>query len=168
MAGLRDDPGYFTAIQYNTSSWRPEGASRKRKTIPSSRRRGVQNFAAETGSARPGVHGRAMRKKPCACRKSRCSGSASTISRRAPSTAPSTGPPTSLPVPERPTRGPEANVIRLLLYTGCRRGEIQALKWHEVDDGSLNLSDSKTTPRCVYLNQAARTIIERQHRTESA
>ena len=71
-------------------------------------------------------------------------------------------------VADRPSRGPKADVIRLLLYTGNRRGEIQALKWHEVDDASLNLSDSKTGPRRVYLNQAARTIIGRQPRTESA
>ncbi len=57
--------------------------------------------------------------------------------------------------------------IRLLLFTGCRRGEILHLKWKDVGDEVLDLSDSKTGPRRVYLNSAARNIIENQPRTDS-
>ena len=70
-------------------------------------------------------------------------------------------------VSERPSRQAQADIIRLLLFTGCRRGEILHLKWKEVGDDVLDLSDSKTGPRRVYLNSAARSIIARQPRTDS-
>ena len=41
-------------------------------------------------------------------------------------------------VAERPSRQPAADVIRLLLLTGCRRAEITDLKWQEVSDDSLH------------------------------
>ena len=58
----------------------------------------------------------------------------------------------------------QADIIRLLLLTGCRRGEILALRWNEVDGDTIALADSKTGPRTVYLNAGARHIIERQPR----
>ncbi|MCY4469963.1 MAG: site-specific integrase [Thiotrichales bacterium] len=61
----------------------------------------------------------------------------------------------------------QADIIRLLLLTGCRRGEILALRWSEVDGDTIALADSKTGPRKVYLNAQARRIIERQPRGES-
>ena len=61
----------------------------------------------------------------------------------------------------------QADIIRLLLLTGCRRGEILALRWSEVDGDTLALGDSKTGPRKVVLNAQARRIIERQPRRES-
>ena len=64
-------------------------------------------------------------------------------------------------------RRAQADIIRLLLFTGCRRGEILHLKWKDVGDEVLDLSDSKTGPRRVYLNSAARNIIENQPRTDS-
>ncbi len=70
-------------------------------------------------------------------------------------------------VSERPSRQAQADIIRLLLFTGCRCGEIRQLKWMEAGDDVLDLSDSKTGPRRVYLNSAARGIIERQPRTDS-
>ena len=70
-------------------------------------------------------------------------------------------------VSERPSRQAQADIIRLLLFTGCRCGEIRHLKWKEVGDDVLDLSDSKTGPRRVYLNSAARSIIARQPRTDS-
>jgi integrase len=52
-------------------------------------------------------------------------------------------------------------VIRLLLHTGCRRGEILGLRWSEVDldRGCLRLSDTKTGARIVQLNVHAAAIL---------
>ena len=62
----------------------------------------------------------------------------------------------------------QADIIRLLLLTGCRRGEILTLRWNEVDADTIALGDAKTGPRTVYLNVRARRIIERQPRGQSA
>lgn len=70
-------------------------------------------------------------------------------------------------VAEKPSRAAQAGIIRLLSYTGCRLSEIRALEWQEVEADALNLGDSKTGPRRVYLNCKAREIIERQTRTDS-
>ncbi|WP_424830724.1 tyrosine-type recombinase/integrase [Ruegeria sp.] len=56
----------------------------------------------------------------------------------------------------------QADIIRLLLLTGCRRNEIVRLKRCEVDGSRLRLVDSKTGPRTVYLSPEARAIIERR------
>ena len=56
----------------------------------------------------------------------------------------------------------QADIIRLLLLTGCRRSEIVQLRWSEVRDDVLALADSKTGPRNVPLNAGARRILERQ------
>ncbi len=61
----------------------------------------------------------------------------------------------------------QADIIRLLLLTGCRKGEIMGLRWSEVRDGMLALADSKTGPRTVPLNIQARAILDRQPRGES-
>ena len=47
--------------------------------------------------------------------------------------------------------------IRLLILTGCRRGEILGLRWEDVDLESreLRLPDTKTGPRTVPLSPAA-------------
>ena len=65
-------------------------------------------------------------------------------------------------------RKQQADIIRLLLLTGCRRGEILTLRWNEVDGDTIALGDTKTGPRKVYLNAQARRIVERQPRGESA
>ena len=62
----------------------------------------------------------------------------------------------------------QADIIRLLLLTGCRKREVLMLRWSEVAGDTLALSDSKTGPRTVPLNAKARRIIERQARGESA
>ena len=68
-------------------------------------------------------------------------------------------------VDQRPSRRQQADIIRLLLLTGCRRGEIVKLKWSEVDGDALRLTETKTGPRTVWLSGAARAILDRQPRT---
>ena len=70
-------------------------------------------------------------------------------------------------VDERPSRRQQADVIRLLLLTGCRKGEILKLQWSEVDGDRLNLAESKTGPRRVWLSKAAQAILARQLRAAS-
>lgn len=69
------------------------------------------------------------------------------------------------------TSGPNIalDIIRLLLYTGCRRSEIESLLWSEVDlhQRVLNLSKSKTGARKVPLNDHAIAILEAQSRQTS-
>ena len=71
-------------------------------------------------------------------------------------------------VEERPSRRQQADIVRLLLLTGCRVGEILKLQWSEVDGDRLNLAHTKTGPRRVWLSQAAQTILARQPRASSS
>ena len=59
----------------------------------------------------------------------------------------------------------QAEIIRLLLLTGCRKGEIVHLRWSEVDGDALRLRDSKTGPRSVPLSAAAQAVLARIPRT---
>ena len=68
----------------------------------------------------------------------------------------------------RLSRTRQADVIRLLLLTGCRKSEILTLRWQDVDGDTINLIDAKTGPRRVFLNAPARAILERQPRSGSA
>ena len=67
----------------------------------------------------------------------------------------------------RHSRREQADIIRLLLLTGCRRSEILRLRWSEVDRDRLVLADGKTGPRIVPLNTPARRILQRRPRGES-
>lgn len=62
----------------------------------------------------------------------------------------------------------QADIIRLLLLTGCRKCELVHLRWSEIDGETINLNESKTGPRQVFLNVPARTILARQPRNGSA
>ena len=48
---------------------------------------------------------------------------------------------------KRPSSKAQADIIRLLLLTGCRKSEILNLRWREVGNDMLELEDSKTGPR---------------------
>lgn len=57
--------------------------------------------------------------------------------------------------------------IRLLLFTGCRRGEVMSLKWNEVrfDEDCVALLDTKNgRSRMVHLNAWAKEVVEELHR----
>ena len=57
-------------------------------------------------------------------------------------------------------RWPEAvAAIRLLALTGCRRGEVLNLRWRDIGENAIVLSDSKTGPRSMPLGEAARAIV---------
>ncbi len=68
----------------------------------------------------------------------------------------------------QPSRVQQAEIIRLLLMTGCRKSEITTLRWQDVDGSTLNLVDAKAGPRRVFLNAPARAILERQPQSDSA
>ena len=48
--------------------------------------------------------------------------------------------------------------IRMLIYTGCRMGEILTLKWEDIDlnDHCIHPKDSKTGKRTIPLNKSAK------------
>jgi integrase len=56
---------------------------------------------------------------------------------------------------------PFIHLIRLLLFTGCRRDEIRRLQWEQVDlkDKSIQLLKTKTKLRTVYLNHLALDVL---------
>lgn len=60
-------------------------------------------------------------------------------------------------------------MIRLLILTGARRGEIEGLKWSEVDFqyGMLRKATSKTGAKIIPLARAAIHILEEQRRWAS-
>lgn len=64
----------------------------------------------------------------------------------------------------RPGRREQAEAIRLLLATGCRKSEITNLRWSEVRGDALELADGKTGPRRVLLSAQALRILGRRPR----
>ena len=55
------------------------------------------------------------------------------------------------------------NAYRLLMYTGCRLGEIQKLEWAHVKFKAqeLHLPDSKTGVKTIYLGDAAIEVLKK-------
>lgn len=58
--------------------------------------------------------------------------------------------------------------IRLLMMTGCRKGEITELRWGDVDldAGFIHFHDTKTGARTMPINAAAVAILKAQPRIE--
>ena len=58
--------------------------------------------------------------------------------------------------------------VRLLVFTGARLNEILTLRWDHVDleRGWLNLADSKTGAKTIYLNAPARRLLAALPRLE--
>ena len=52
-------------------------------------------------------------------------------------------------------------LVRMLLLTGCRQGEMRSLRWREYREGHLYLEDGKSGPRTVWLSSAARELLDR-------
>ena len=51
-------------------------------------------------------------------------------------------------------------IVRLLMLTGCRFGEIVSLEWDWIKGKRIHLPDSKSGPRTVWLSSAARAVID--------
>jgi integrase len=73
--------------------------------------------------------------------------------------------PSDLDLTELPTA---IDAVRLLLLTGCRRGEVLALRWDEIDAGRrlLRFLDSKTGAKTIALNEAAFKLLEKRPRID--
>lgn len=70
---------------------------------------------------------------------------------------------------ESETRYPDdVDTIRLILLTGCRSGEIRGLRWSEVLNDRLELTDAKTGPRTVHLGSAARELLVARPKAEGS
>ena len=51
-------------------------------------------------------------------------------------------------------------IIRLLMLTGCRLGEVRSLEWDWIKGKRIFLPDAKSGPRTVWLSSAARAVID--------
>ena len=51
-------------------------------------------------------------------------------------------------------------IVRLLMLTGCRLGEVLALGWDWIKGKRIHLPDSKSGPPTVWLSSAARAVID--------
>lgn len=67
-----------------------------------------------------------------------------------------------------PSHPAEVAIIRLLLYTGARVGEIRDLQWEWVRPPHLALPDSKTGPKTIWLNSQALAILEAVPKVEGS
>ncbi|MCB1883121.1 MAG: tyrosine-type recombinase/integrase [Geminicoccaceae bacterium] len=67
---------------------------------------------------------------------------------------------------EMPEMRAAVAAVRLLVLTGCRLGEIQTLCWAHVKGSVLELPDSKTGAKRVWLNRAALDVLAALERHE--
>jgi integrase len=71
---------------------------------------------------------------------------------------------------EEETNLDAANFMRMVLFTGMRRGELFKLQWEDVDfeRGFIHILDPKGGPdQVIPLNPSARELLEAQPKTES-
>ncbi len=63
-----------------------------------------------------------------------------------------------------------AAAIRLLIFTGCRRGEILSIQWQDLDFERrlLRIPDSKTGFKTIPLNAPVLAVLAQVERTESS
>jgi integrase len=59
-----------------------------------------------------------------------------------------------------PNQPAVVTILRLLIYTGARKGEIESLRWESVQPPRLLLSDSKTGPKVIWLNRPASAVLD--------
>jgi len=61
-------------------------------------------------------------------------------------------------------------ILKLLIFTGARKGEIESLEWQfvDLDGGYLRLADSKTGPKAIPLNAGARKVLSELPKLEGA
>lgn len=58
-------------------------------------------------------------------------------------------------------KNPEmAFIIKLIMMTAMRRAEVILLKWSQVHDNFIELTDTKTNPRPVYLTAEAKELLK--------
>lgn len=67
---------------------------------------------------------------------------------------------------ENPESKSAVAAFKLLILTGCRRSEIQTLKWAYVNCQTITLPDSKTGPKTVYLGQEAVNVLSKIDRID--
>jgi integrase len=60
-----------------------------------------------------------------------------------------------------------ADIIRMILLTGCRSGEIVNLKIKDVAKNKLTLTDSKVGPRDVWIGKEVQDLLERQRQRQA-
>lgn len=57
-------------------------------------------------------------------------------------------------------RDQQADIVRILLLTGCHGSEIVNLRWSEVRNCMMALSDAKTRPRKIPLSSRAKAVLD--------
>jgi len=50
--------------------------------------------------------------------------------------------------------------VWLLIFTGARKGEVCGLRWEWIGDQFIDLPDSKTGPKRLYLNRQAVAVLD--------
>lgn len=58
-------------------------------------------------------------------------------------------------------------IVRLLLFTGARTGEIERLRWEWLTPAFARLPDSKSGPKRLYLNRPANSVLDRLGRADA-
>lgn len=51
-------------------------------------------------------------------------------------------------------------IVKIMMLTAMRRAEVVLLKWSQIHDNFIQLTDTKTNPRPVYLTQEAKELIK--------